>query len=354
MNEDVTFNVTATCSLPLTQHDTVQMAHGSGGRMMHDLIKRLFVSAFDNSALRPLDDQAIIECPTGRLAFSTDSYIVDPIFFPGGDIGELAVYGTVNDICMCGARPLYLSAGFIIEEGFPLGDLERVVRSMRSAAVRAGVQIVTGDTKVVNRGKVDKLFINTAGVGTIAHDFNIGADRIKPGDVVLLSGAIASHGMAILSQREGLSFESPIVSDTAPLNELVADLIDAVGGSVHALRDPTRGGLAAVLNEFAASSSVAITIRETDIPIDPAVAGACELLGIDPLHVANEGKLVAVVAPDAAPAALEAMRRNALGTGSALIGETTDRQPGLVSIRTRLGGERIVDLPVGEQLPRIC
>lgn len=345
---------TLQCPLPITKHDTIQLSHGSGGKMMNDLISKLFLWAFDNPYLNKMDDQAVVEINGVRLAISTDSFVVDPIFFPGGNIGELAVYGTVNDVCMSGARPLFLSAGFVLEEGFSLDDLRKIVESMRSAAAHAGVMIVTGDTKVVNKGKGDKIFINTSGIGIVEHGFALSSCDIQPGDVLLLSGSIGDHGMAILSRREGLAFETPIESDTAPLNGLIADIIKAGGDAVHALRDPTRGGLASTLNEFAAASKVGIRIRQDRIPIKPAVAGACEILGLDPLYVANEGKLVAAVAREKAEAVLNAMRGHAFGKDAVIIGDVVADRPGLVSMRTNIGAWRIVDMLVGEQLPRIC
>lgn len=344
----------ARCPLPITAHDTIQLGHGSGGRMMNDLVAKLFVWAFDNPVLGRLDDQAVIEIGKHKIAVSTDSFVVDPIFFPGGDIGDLAVNGTVNDVCMCGAKPLYLSAGFIIEEGFSLDDLKNIVISMKMAADKAGVTIVTGDTKVVNKGKGDKLFINTTGIGVIEHDYTISSTNLKVGDTVILSGTIADHGIAVLSRREGLAFETSIVSDCAALNGLVETIVRAGGGSVHAMRDPTRGGLAATLNEFAANSSVGISIHEDRIPVLPPVAGACEMLGLDPLYVANEGKLVAVVAKEEADLVLTAMRAHDLGKRSAAIGEVVETSSAPVIMQTRIGGWRVVDMPVGEQLPRIC
>jgi hydrogenase expression/formation protein HypE len=342
------------CPLPITRHDTVQLAHGSGGKMMNDLISKLFLWAFDNPYLNKLDDQAVVEINGTRLSISTDSFVVDPIFFSGGDIGELAVYGTVNDVCMSGARPLFLSAGFVLEEGFALEDLRRIVESMRRAAARAGVIIVTGDTKVVNKGKGDKIFINTTGIGHIEHGFALSSRNLQPSDILILSGSIGDHGMAILSRRENLAFETPIESDTAPLNGLVEEILKAGGEGVHAMRDPTRGGLAATLNEFAASSQVGIRIREDRLPIKPAVAGACEILGLDPLYVANEGKLVAVVAGEKSEAVLAAMRAHPLGREATIIGDVVADRPGLVSMQTRIGAWRVVDMLVGEQLPRIC
>lgn len=354
MKKDLAPEDFAQCPLPIRAHDTVQLSHGSGGKMMNDLIGKLFLWAFDNPYLRKLDDQAVIDVNGTRLAVSTDSFVVDPIFFPGGDIGELAVNGTVNDVCMSGARPLFLSAGFILEEGFSLEELRRVVESMRKAAAAAGVVVVTGDTKVVNKGKGDQVFINTSGIGVIEHDFEISSTNLQPGDLLLLSGSLGDHGMAILSQREGLAFESPIESDTAALNGLVQEILKAGGPAVHALRDPTRGGLAATLNEFATSSGVGIRIREDRIPVKPAVAGACEILGLDPLYVANEGKLVAAVARGRAETVLAAMRAHPLGREATIIGEVVDERPGMVSLQTRIGAWRIVDMLVGEQLPRIC
>lgn len=342
------------CPLPITRHDTVQLGHGSGGKMMNDLIGKLFLWAFDNPYLNKLDDQAVVEINGVRLAMSTDSFVVDPIFFPGGDIGELAVNGTVNDVCMSGARPLFLSAGFVLEEGFALDDLRKIVESMRAAAARAGVIIVTGDTKVVNKGKGDKVFINTTGVGLVEHGFTLSSRHLQAGDILLLSGSIGDHGMAILSRREGLAFDSPIESDTAPLNGLVEAILNAGGDSVHAMRDPTRGGLAATLNEFAAASQVGIRIREDRLPVKSAVAGACEILGLDPLYVANEGKLVAAVVREKSAAVLKAMREHPLGREATVIGDVMADRPGLVSMQTRLGAWRVVDMLVGEQLPRIC
>ncbi len=342
------------CPLPIRKHDTVQLSHGSGGKMTDDLIAKLFGWAFDNPWLNKREDQAVVEIGGQKLAFSTDSFVVDPLFFPGGDIGELAVNGTVNDLSMCGAKPLFLSAGFIIEEGFSLEDLRRIVVSMQKAAQRAGVTVVTGDTKVVNKGKGDKVFINTSGIGVIEHQFSISAASITAGDLVLVSGDVADHGVAILSQREHLDFESPVSSDTAPLNDLVQKIITAGGEDVHALRDPTRGGLAAVLNEFAVAAQVSIRLDENRIPVNPAVAGACEILGLDPLYVANEGKLVAVVARQSAKNVLAAMRAHQFGKNAAIIGDVQKDKAGMVTMQTRIGGWRIVDMPVGEQLPRIC
>ena len=343
-------------------NDIVLLAHGSGGKLSHDLVDRFFVRHFDNPTLLKLDDSAVLDLPGAqspalppRLAFSTDSYVVSPLFFPGGDIGKLAVCGTVNDLSMSGARPLWLSAGFIIEEGLSLAELERIVRSMAATAEQAGVQIVTGDTKVVDRGSADRLFINTAGVGLVAAGIEIAGDLARPGDVVLLSGTIGDHGMTIMTQREGLAFSSPLESDCAPLNGLVAGLLAALPpGALHCLRDPTRGGLATTLVELAERSAIGIEIEETALPVRESVRGACELLGLDPLYVANEGKLIAIVAAEAAKAALVALRAHEYGQDAAIIGQVTDAHSGRLVLRTALGARRIMDMMVGEQLPRIC
>lgn len=343
----------SSCPLPLTEYETIQLAHGSGGRLSAELVSRFFLPRFGNETLNRLEDQAVVDFPQGRLALTTDSFVVDPLFFPGGDIGDLAINGTVNDVCMSGAAPLYLAAAFIIEEGLPMATLHRVLLSMEKAAKAAGVQIVTGDTKVVNRGCCDKLFITTTGVGRVPQGVNISAANLKCGDKIILSGSIADHGMAILTSREGLSFESRVQSDTASLNGLVEKMLNA-SPSIHAMRDPTRGGLATTLNEFAASSRVGIVLEESAIPVRPAVRGACEVLGIDPMYVANEGKLVAVVPAEVADKVLAAMRSHPLGREAAVIGEVVGDNQGLVVMRTALGAQRIVDMPVGEQLPRIC
>lgn len=336
------------------KNDRILLDHGSGGKLSHRLTQELFLPVFGNPALAALNDGAIFELGGRRLAFSTDSYTVDPIFFPGGDIGELAVYGTVNDLAMCGAEPAVLSAGFIIEEGFALADLAAIAASMGRAAEAAGVQIVTGDTKVVPRGAADKIFINTAGIGLIPEGVQVAASHARPGDRVLLSGSIADHGVSVLARREGLAFSTTVQSDTAPLNRMVAAMLAAARAEVHALRDPTRGGLATALNEIAAASGVGIRIHEEQIPIAPETAGLCELLGLDPLYLANEGKLIAVVAPTAAPTVLAAMRADRYGGAAAVIGEVEAGPPGRVTLRTRIGGTRIVDMLSGEQLPRIC
>jgi|AMFO01.1.fsa_nt_gi hydrogenase expression/formation protein HypE len=343
------------CPLPLTDHDTIQLAHGAGGRLSGELIARHLLPRFGNPQLDRLEDQAILEVPAGRLAFSTDTFVVSPLEFPGGDIGELAVNGTVNDLAMGGARPLYLSVGLILEEGLPLATLERILDSMAAAARRAGVRIVTGDTKVVDRGHGDGMFINTSGIGVVPDGVVLGADRIRPGDAVLVSGTIADHGMAIMATREELSFRATIASDTAPLHDLAAALLDACpDGRLRTMRDPTRGGLATTLNEFAAAAGVGIVLEEGSIPVRDDVQAACEILGFDPLAVANEGKLVAVVAADAADAALAALRSHPLGRDAAIVGAVTADHAGMVTLRTALGVERIVDMPLGLQLPRIC
>jgi hydrogenase expression/formation protein HypE len=334
--------------------DQILLDHGSGGKLSHRLTQELFLPVFGNPALAALNDGAIFELGGRRLAFSTDSYTIDPIFFPGGNIGELAVYGTVNDIAMCGGAPAVLSAGFIIEEGFALADLAAIASAMGAAAEAAGVRIVTGDTKVVPRGAADKIFINTAGIGLIPAGVEVGAARARPGDLVLLSGTIADHGVSVLARREGLAFTTSVQSDTAPLNHMVAAMLAAAAPGVHALRDPTRGGLGTALNEIAAASGVAIRIAEERIPVAAEVRGLCELLGLDPLYLANEGKLVACVAPEDAERLLAAMRADRFGRGAVVIGEVAAGPPGRVSMRTRIGGTRIVDMLSGEQLPRIC
>ncbi|EAT59925.1 hydrogenase expression/formation protein HypE [Chlorobium ferrooxidans] len=341
------------CPAPITQHETVQMAHGAGGRLSQVLMQRVFMPHLHNHFLDLLDDQAKLDLPPGRTAFSTDTYVVSPVFFPGGNIGELAVNGTVNDLAVGGARPLYLSAGFVLEEGFPLADLETIVMSMAAAALKAGVMIVTGDTKVVGKGQCDRIFINTAGVGAIREGVDLSCRNLKPGDSLILSGSVGDHGMAIMTSRQNLSFQSTIKSDSASLNSMIAEVLDAVPG-VHAMRDPTRGGVAATLNELAAASSVGIEINETAIPVKPDVRGACELLGIDPLHVANEGKLVLAVASKDADRVLEVMRATEEGRDAVIIGTVVDDHHGMVVMRTAFGSRRIVDLPLGEQLPRIC
>ena len=341
------------CPVPILSHDTVQLAHGAGGKLSNEMIDKIFLPRFLNSTLEKMEDQAVLENPGGRIAFSTDTFVVDPIFFPGGDIGDLAINGTVNDIAMSGAVPRYLSVGFILEEGLSFETLHRIVLSMERAAKLAGVQIVAGDTKVVNRGSCDKLFINTSGFGFVPDNINISASNLQVGDKIILSGTLADHGMAVMTTREGLSFQSTVASDTAGLNHLVQDML-GVSTHIHAMRDPTRGGLATSLNEFASASKVGIQLYGDTIPVKENVRGACEVLGIDPLYVANEGKLVAIVAPDIADNMLSAMRNNELGKAATIIGEVTAKHPGIVAMQTGLGANRIVDMPVGEQLPRIC
>jgi hydrogenase expression/formation protein HypE len=331
----------------------ITLSHGAGGKSSHDLVEALFLRELRNPLLEPLTDSAVLTDGAARLAFTTDSFVVRPLFFPGGDIGELAVNGTVNDLAMAGARPIALSAGFIVEEGLPVTDLDRIVASMARAAEAAGVQVATGDTKVVERGKADGLYINTSGVGAIEHDLELGPGAIQPGDRVLVSGPIGDHGMAIMVARGELELEVDLESDTAPLNELVATVLDATAG-IRCLRDPTRGGLATVLAELALSAEVGISIDEASLPVRPEVTGACEILGIDPLYVANEGKLVAVVAPEAEDAALEALRSHPLGAGAAVVAEVRPEPPGLVLLETSFGGSRVVDMLAGDPLPRIC
>jgi hydrogenase expression/formation protein HypE len=331
----------------------VDMSHGSGGRAMAQLIGELFQRYLDNALLTLGNDQALFAPPPGRLVISTDGHVVSPLFFPGGDIGSLAVHGTINDVAMAGARPLYLAAGFILEEGFPLADLARIVESMANAANAAGVPVVTGDTKVVERGKGDGVFITTTGIGVVPDGILISGDRAEPGDAILVSGSIGDHGVAILSKRENLGFETEIRSDSAALHELVAAMIAAVP-DIHCLRDPTRGGLATTLNELAHQSGVGMQIREDAIPVGPEVAAACELLGLDPLYVANEGKLIAICPSDQADRLLEAMRAHPLGVASSIIGEVVEDPHRFVQMETGFGGSRIVDWLAGEQLPRIC
>jgi hydrogenase expression/formation protein HypE len=345
------------CPIPIFDHKHIVLGHGSGGKLTADLIETIFLPAFRNPTLDKLDDQAVVTIGGARLAFTTDSFVVTPIFFPGGDIGRLAIHGTVNDLAMSGARPLYLSAAFILEEGLAVDDLRRVVESMRAAAAEAGVQLVTGDTKVVNRGKGDQIFITTTGIGVIEHDLSISADRARPGDKILLSGYIGDHGMTIMSQREGLEFESSIESDCAPLNSLVATMLATATSSndfIHTLRDPTRGGVATTLNEIAKHANVGMLLDERAIPVRESVKGACEVLGLDPLYVANEGKLLAMVAPEMADAVLEQMHRHRLGQDAAIIGEVVEAHRGMVLMKTEIGGTRVLDVMFGEQLPRIC
>jgi hydrogenase expression/formation protein HypE len=335
------------------KQDCITIDHGSGGRLSHELTCKIMLPAFSSQALNRLDDSAVIDSKAGKMAFSTDSFVVDPLFFPGGSIGELAVNGTVNDIAMSGAVPLYLTAGLIIEEGFLISDLEKIINSMAEAARQAGVKIVAGDTKVVPRGAADKIFINTSGVGWIPEGIEISGANARAGDCVILSGTMADHGMTILNQREGLSFEAGITSDTAALNTMVAHLLSKCP-AVRVLRDPTRGGVATTLNEIAMQSGLGIRIAETALPVKKQVAGLCQLLGIDPLYVANEGKLIAIVDKADADTALSAIKQNPLGADACIIGEVVSDHPGRLVVETAIGGRRMADMLTGEQLPRIC
>lgn len=341
------------CPLPLRDYPTIVLGHGGGGKLSSELIEHIFVPAFRNPALETMADSSVLPQPAGRIAFSTDSYIVRPLFFPGGSIGDLAVNGTVNDLSMSGATPLYLSAGFILEEGFPLSHLAAIVDRMSRAARQAGVQIVTGDTKVVEKGHGDGCYINTAGIGVIAESIHIGPTLARPRDVVLVSGTLGDHGMAIMSVREGLEFETIIQSDSAALNHMVASLLP-FAPHIHVLRDPTRGGLASALNEIAAESQVGIVIEEQSLPVLPDVQSACDLLGMDPVYVPNEGKLVAIVDPAVAEAVLACMRADVHGRDAAIIGKVTGSNKGMLAARTAIGGTRVIPLQIGEQIPRIC
>jgi len=333
--------------------EKILLDHGSGGKVSHSLTKDLLLPVFGNPILDQLDDGAVFDIKEGRMAFSTDTYVVDPIFFPGGNIGDLAINGTVNDLAMCGARPRYLSVGVILEEGFPMEDLKTIVASMGQAARKAGVEVVTGDTKVVPKGAADKIFINTSGIGLIPSGVNVAADNARPGDVVILSGTMADHGATVLTQREGLTFEARVQSDSAALNHMVASIL-AVCPSTHVLRDPTRGGVGTALNEIAQQSGVEIKIYEDKLPVRPAVAGICELLGLDPLYVANEGKLLAFVPASEADHVQAAIAAEEFGRDACIIGEVVPDSSGKVFMQTRIGGRRIVDMLTGEQLPRIC
>lgn len=346
-----------TCPLPLRDYPTIVMGHGSGGKLMADLIEHLFVPQFANDLLGQMGDATALKFQISnkfQLAFTTDSFVVRPLFFPGGDIGELAVNGTVNDLAMRGARPMYLSAGFILEEGLPMDALGRIAASMARACRKAGVQLVTGDTKVVGKGQGDGIYVNTSGIGVIAEGIDIGPTRAQPGDVVMVSGTIGDHGMAVMSVREGMEFETAIESDTAPLWGLVEAMLAVGADAVHVLRDPTRGGLGVTLNEIAHASGVGIELNERAIPVNPAVRSACEMLGLDPLYVANEGKLIAIAALDKAKAMLAAMRSHEYGREAAIVGKVVAEHRGLVTARTGIGGTRVVDVPAGELLPRIC
>lgn len=338
--------------------EKITLSHGSGGKATHNLIEGVFAPAFSNPMLDPMDDSALLSLDTNgdapRLAFTTDTYVVNPLFFPGGDIGQLAVHGTINDLAVAGAEPRYLSAGFILEEGFPIADLRRIVTSMAEAASAAFVSIVTGDTKVVQRGKADGLFINTAGVGIVRAPQLISSTQARPGDKILLSGYVGDHGIAVMMAREALDIELDVVSDTAPLHMLVANVLAAGGEDVHCMKDPTRGGVATTLNEVAMSSEVGIALDEQTIPVRAEVRGACELLGLDPLTIANEGKLLAIVAPEVANTVLAAMRAHPLGANAAIIGEVREEPAAMVFLRTDIGGTRVLDMLVGDPLPRIC
>ena len=351
--EDIKALAALTCPVPSPSRDTILLGHGSGGTLSAQLLHDIFLPAFNNAALSQLNDQAILEINDSKIAITTDSFVVQPLFFPGGDIGSLAVHGTVNDLAMAGAQPLFLSAAFILEEGLPIAVLRRVVDSMQRAAKAAGVQIVTGDTKVVEKGKGDGLFINTTGIGLVPTGLALSADRVQPADRVLLSGSIGEHGIAILAQREGLEFESAIASDTAALHTLVAKMLSS-GASIRCMRDPTRGGLSSALNEIAAKARVGIELDESAIPVRQEVQGACEMLGLDPLYVANEGKLLAIVEAASAKNVLAAMREHPLGRHAQMIGSVSEKHPGLVIMKTTLGTSRVVDMLAGDQLPRIC
>jgi len=335
------------------KNDKVLLDHGSGGKISHSMFSELILPLFDNPELAKQDDGAVLTVGAGQLAFSTDSYVVEPIFFPGGNIGDLAVNGTINDVSMCGAIPQYISVGLIIEEGLPLSDLKTILESMAGAARKAGVKIVTGDTKVVPRGKADKIFINTSGIGVIAPGVNVSGSNARPGDKIIVSGTIADHGITVLSTREGLKFDSDIQTDSAPLNKMVQSMMTSEY-EIHVLRDPTRGGLGTTLNEIAVQSRVGMTIFESSLPIKGAVRGICELLGFDPLYIANEGKLIAFVPEKDAQNVLEIIRQDEFGKDAVIIGEVTDKDPGRVFLTTLIGGSRIVDMLTGEQLPRIC
>ena len=335
------------------KNDKVLLDHGSGGKISHSMFSELILPLFDNPELAKQDDGAVLTVGAGQLAFSTDSYVVEPIFFPGGNIGDLAVNGTINDVSMCGAIPQYISVGLIIEEGLPLSDLKTILESMAGAARKAGVKIVTGDTKVVPRGKADKIFINTSGIGVIAPGVNVSGSNARSGDKIIISGTIADHGITVLSTREGLKFDSDIQTDSAPLNKMVQSMMTSEY-EIHVLRDPTRGGLGTTLNEIAVQSRVGMTIFESSLPIKGAVRGICELLGFDPLYIANEGKLIAFVPEKDAQNVLEIIRQDEFGKDAVIIGEVTDKDPGRVFLTTLIGGSRIVDMLTGEQLPRIC
>ena len=341
------------CPTPISDYKQILLSHGAGGYMSHQLISELFVKVFNNPSLDLQHDGALLDIQGIKLAFTTDSYVINPIFFPGGDIGSLSVYGTVNDLAMCGGNPLFISAGFIIEEGFSIEEFWKISNSMKQAADNAGVQIVTGDTKVVEKGKGDKIFINTAGIALVPQNVNISPKNCKPGDVIIINGNIAEHGIAILSEREGFEFESEIISDCCPLNGLVNDVL-SVSNNIHTMRDPTRGGVASILNEIAMSSNLGIVIEENAIPIKDNVKSACEILGFDALYVANEGKVIIFVSPEDAEKVLQVMKNHPYGRDSSIIGKVVEAHPGLVRMKTSIGSMRIVDMLSGEQLPRIC
>jgi len=342
------------CPLPLRDYPGIVLGHGGGGKLSSELVEHLFLPAFKNEALANLGDASVVSVPPGRLAISTDSFVVQPLFFPGGCIGDLAVNGTVNDLAVGGARPLYLTVGFILEEGFPLSSLAMIVDRMAAAAGNAGVQVVTGDTKVVERGHGDGCYINTSGIGVVPHGVDVGPAKASPDDVVLVSGTIGDHGMAVMSVREGLQFETLIESDTASLHDLIEQMMAAGGSAVHAMRDPTRGGVASSLNEIAKSSGVGIVLDEKALPVRPDVQAACDILGMDPIYVANEGKVLAFVSPDAASQVLEAMRKHPLGMNASIIGRAVNHHAGIVAARTAIGASRVIPMQIGEQLPRIC
>lgn len=342
------------CPIPISDYPTVLLAHGGGGSLSQMLIETMLAPTFDNPWLAPLHDGAVVDVEAGRLAVSTDSFVIDPLFFPGGDIGSLAVHGTVNDVSMCGARPTAITVGLVIEEGLPMEDLWRVVSSIKAAADEAGVAVVTGDTKVVDRGKGDGIYVNTTGFGSVRRGVDVGAHRLEVGDIVILSGTIADHGIAIMSVREGLEFETAIRSDSASLHSLVEVALDAGGDAIHTMRDPTRGGVASATNEIARASGLGIRLRESSLPVDDQVRAACEILGFDPLYVANEGKCLLFVRPDVADDVLSAVHSHPLGERAAVVGEVVEDHPGRVFMTSSIGGNRVVDMISGEQLPRIC
>ncbi len=358
MSEVVDFDQLS-CPVPLSNYEHVLLGHGSGGRLTADLVERLFLPAYGNEVLAGLEDQATVRLSRSngprapRLAFTTDSFVVRPIFFPGGDIGKLAVHGTVNDLAVGGSEPLFLSAAFILEEGLAIADLKRIVLSMREACALAGISLVTGDTKVVDRGKGDQVYITTSGIGLVPDGRSLSIRAARPGDRILVSGTIGDHGVAIMSVREGIEFETVLQSDCAPLNDLTRAMLEVCPG-IRAMRDPTRGGLSSALNELAAASRVGVELYEATIPVRPEVRGACEMLGLDPLYVANEGKLIAVAAPNDAERLLDAMHNHPLGRNAALIGKVVEDHPGMVTMHSVVGGERVVTMLAGEQLPRIC